>query len=76
MKNKILTLTGAVTAAGIFATAVASPALACAPNYKPVKIQGNWVCMFDHGGPTSLASPDKRPVYKAAKIQKLKLQRK
>lgn len=76
MKNKFLTLSGAVAAVGVLATALASPAMACSYGYKPVKIQGNWVCMFDHGGPTSLASPDKRPDYKAVKIKKLKLKRK
>jgi hypothetical protein len=52
--SPLAALPGAVA---VFAIA-SSSAMACAPGYKRIKIDSNWVCLLDHGRPTSLASPD------------------
>ncbi len=52
MKTKIFA--AAIAAAATLV--MANSAFACSPGYKPVKIQGNWVCQLDASSSNTLTS--------------------
>ncbi len=55
MKNALIATAIAATAT----IALAGTASACAPGYKSVKIQGNWVCMLDASASNNLSAKPK-----------------
>lgn len=72
MKNAIIASVVALTASALLTN---SASAACKPGYKPVKIQGNWVCMLDHGGPTNLSANPRPGIDAQIAPKKLKLRR-
>ena len=55
--------------------ALITSASACAPGYKPVKIQGNWVCMLDVSPTNQLKANVKPGIDPSIAKQKLKIKR-
>lgn len=72
MKKSLLT--SAITAAATFAM-IGVASAACSPGYKPVKIQGNWVCKLDASASNSFQAKSKpRPQSRSDIGQKLQFQ--
>ncbi len=69
--NKMLTA-ATLAAATMALTGAAS---ACAPGYKPVKIQGNWVCQLDASASDRLKAPQ-NPTLPGQSVQKKQVQMK
>ncbi len=55
MKNTLIASAIAASAT----LAMVGSAAACSPGYKPVKIQGNWVCQLDASASNSLKARTK-----------------
>ena len=70
--QKIATTVFGVLTATVLIAASATSASACPNGYKRVTIQGNSVCMIDHGGPTSLAAPGGGGIKKFAPATRLR----